>query len=418
MADNTLYELMGVSRHATDNDIKKAYRRLAKEFHPDKNPHAGEKFKEISFAYEVLSNREKRQLYDRYGLDAIKESGVSTRSGFGGFGGSMFDDIFGGLGGFFGGFHGMDHMGGMRPRRGEDTLHPLRVSLEDLYNGKTAKLQLSKTIVCKKCHGLGGRNGATQPCRKCNGRGIQVQMRQLGPGMVQQLHSTCSDCHGEGEVIRERDRCHECGGRKVCNETKILEVHLDKGMRSGQRIPFRGEGDQQPGVEPGDVIIVLQQKEHEVFTRKGDDLFMEHDISLVEALCGLQFNVKHLDDRDLVIQSLPGEVITPGKMKVVVGEGMPHYRNPFERGNLFIGFKISFPENNFSGLEQLKLLEAVLPPRPLEEIPTGEHVEEVNLTDFDASRGFEGTSGRQEAYHEDDDDEDRQGHQGVQCHQQ
>ncbi|CAG5132747.1 unnamed protein product [Candidula unifasciata] len=385
MADNTLYELLGVSRHATIHDLKKAYRKLAKEFHPDKNPHTGEKFKEISFAYEVLSNPEKRQLYDRYGLEAVRESGGGPGGGFGGFGGSMFDDIFGGLGGFFGGGFrgfGMEPMGGMRRRRGEDTLHPLRVSLEDLYIGKTCKLQLSKTIVCRKCHGLGGKHGATQPCRKCNGRGIQIQMRQLGPGMVQQLHTTCSDCHGEGEVIREKDSCSECRGRKVCKETKILDVHLDKGMRSGQRIPFRGEGDQQPGVEPGDVIIVLQQEEHDVFTRKGNDLVMERDISLVEALCGLQFHCQ-----------------TPGR---------PGPETPLKRVNLIINFKILFPENNFSGLEQLQVRN-----------PHREHVEEVNLTAFDSSRGFGGTTGgRQEAYHEDDGDEDSHGHSGMQCHQQ
>ncbi|GFN92322.1 Dnaj subfamily a member, partial [Plakobranchus ocellatus] len=240
MADNRLYDVLGVNRNVNDADLKKAYRKLAKEFHPDKNPGAGEKFKEISFAYEVLSNPEKREIYDRQGLDGLKEGGA----GGGGFGnGSMFEDLFGG---FFG-FPGMGGMGGgsRGRRRGEDTLHPLRVSLEDLYNGKTSKLQLSKTVVCKKCNGMGGKSGASQRCKKCNGRGVQVQLRQLGPGMVQQLQSICSDCHGEGEVIREKDRCQECKGKKVCNETKILEVHVDKGMRDGQKIPFRGEGDQQ-----------------------------------------------------------------------------------------------------------------------------------------------------------------------------
>merc|ERR1719300_188596 len=146
--------------------------------------------------------------------------------------------------------------GGGRPRRrrGEDTFHPLRVTLEDLYNGKTAKLQLSKTVICKKCQGAGGRAGATQRCRACNGRGVKVTLRQLGPGMVQQMQSICPECHGEGESISEKDKCKECRGKKVVNETKILEVHVDKGMKNEQKIPFRGEGDQLPDVEPGDVI--------------------------------------------------------------------------------------------------------------------------------------------------------------------
>ncbi|RUS78151.1 hypothetical protein EGW08_014080 [Elysia chlorotica] len=412
MADNRLYEVLGVNRNASDAELKKAYRKLAKEFHPDKNPTAGEKFKEISFAYETLSNPEKREVYDRHGLDGLKEG-----AGGGGFGnGSMFEDLFGG---FFG-FPGMSGMGGGRGRRrGEDTLHPLRVSLEDLYNGKTSKLQLSKTVVCKKCNGMGGKSGASQRCKKCNGRGVQVQLRQIGPGMVQQLQSICSDCHGEGEVLREKDRCPDCKGKKVCNETKILEVHVDKGMRDGQKIPFRGEGDQQPGVEAGDVIIVLQQKEHEVFTRKDTDLVMEYNISLTEALCGFQFVIKHLDGRDLVIHSQPGEVISPGKLKMVAEEGMPRYRNPFEKGNLYINFNITFPEKNFASDEQLKMLEAVLPPRPHIEIPTGEDVEEVNLVEFDASRGGigRGAGARSEAYDEDDEDA-HGGHPRMQCQHQ
>lgn len=418
MADNKLYEILGVSRNANDTELKKAYRKLAKEFHPDKNPDAGDKFKEINFAYDVLSNPDKRELYDRHGLEALKEGG----GGGGGFGGAgMFEDLFGG---FFGmpGMGGMGGMGGMHGRgrrRGEDTHHPLKVSLEDLYNGKTAKLQLSKTVVCKKCNGIGGKSGANQRCKSCNGRGIKVQLRQLGPGMVQQLQSVCNDCHGEGEVIREKDKCGDCNGKKVCSETKILEVHVDKGMRDGQRIPFRGEGDQQPGVEPGDVIIVLQQKEHEVFTRKGEDLIMEHSLSLSEALCSFKFTLKHLDGRDLVIQSIPGEVIEPGKLKMVSEEGMPRYRNPFEKGNLYINFNITFPQNNFASEEQLRELESLLPPRPRVEIPTGEDVEEVNLVDFDSSRGFGGpSSSRNEAYAEDDDDEGHGGNPRMKCAQQ
>ncbi|BFZ12603.1 hypothetical protein BsWGS_15642 [Bradybaena similaris] len=411
MADNKLYELLGVSRNATETDLKKAYRKLAKEYHPDKNPDAGEKFKEISFAYEVLSNPEKREVYDKHGIEGIKEGGGSG----GGFGGaSMFEDLFGG---FFG-FPGSGGAGGNRRRRGEDTLHPLRVSLEDLYNGKTSKLQLSKTVLCKKCNGAGGKSGANQRCKKCNGRGVQIQLRQLGPGMMQQLQSICSECHGEGEVIREKDRCVECKGKKVCSETKILEVHVDKGMRDGQKIPFRGEGDQQPGVEPGDVIIILQQKEHELFTRKDSDLIMQRSISLTEALCGFHFVIKHLDGRDLVIRNQPGEIISPGKLKMVPDEGMPQHRNPYEKGNLYINFNIDFPERNFTSEDKLKVLETLLPPRPHVEIPSGEHVEEVNLIEFDGSKSFGGSGSRVEAYHEDGDDEGQGGHPRMQCQHQ
>lgn len=312
----------------------------------------------------------------------------------------MFEDLFGG---FFG-FPGMGGGGGRsRRRRGEDTIHPLRVSLEDLYNGKTSKLQLSKTVICKKCNGAGGRPGATVRCRTCSGRGVKVTLRQLGPGMVQQMQSICPDCHGEGETINDKDKCKECKGKKVVNETKILEVHVDKGMSHEQKIPFRGEGDQLPDVEPGDVIIVLQQKEHEVFTRNGSNLYMTKTITLTEALCGFSFVIKHLDDRDLLVSNPPGDVVHPGMLKTIKGEGMPKYRNPFDKGNLYIKFDITFPDNNFVDESKLKTLETLLGREPTEEMPEGEHVEEVNLVDYDETRDNSGAA-RGEAYHEDDDE--------------
>ncbi|XP_050398697.1 dnaJ homolog subfamily A member 2 [Patella vulgata] len=413
MADTKLYDILNVGRNASESEIKKAYYKLAKEFHPDKNPDAGERFKEISFAYEVLSNPEKKEIYDRHGLQGIKEGG----QGGGGFGAGMFDDIFGSFFGFPGmpGMSGMGGGGRRGRRRGENTMHPLRVTLEDLYNGKAAKLQLSKTIICKKCSGLGGKQGATIKCRVCQGRGIKVTLRQLGPGMVQQMQSVCPDCHGEGEIINERDRCKECKGKKVSNETKILEVHVDKGMQDGQRITFRGEGDQLPDVDPGDVVIVLQLREHDKFVRDHADLSYTHSIGLTEALCGFSFSLKHLDGRDLVISNPPGEVIKPGLIKTVVGEGMPMYRNPFEKGDMYIKFDVTFPPNNFIPAESMKKLEKLLPERPKYEKPTGEHVEEVDLIPYDQTRS--NRSGRREAYH-DDDDEDDEMHGGgprVQC---
>ncbi|KAH3774260.1 dnaJ homolog subfamily A member 2-like [Dreissena polymorpha] len=415
MADTKLYEVLGVSKNASDSEIKKAYYKLAKEFHPDKNAEAGDKFKEISFAYEVLSNPEKRETYDRFGLQGLKEGGG------GGFGGAdMFGDLFGGLFGMGGSPFGFGGMGGgmgarRGRRRGEDTFHPLRVSLEDLYNGKTSKLQLSKTIICTKCNGAGGKQGATVRCKVCNGRGVKVTLRQLGPGMVQQMQSVCPECHGEGESISEKDKCKVCKGKKVTNENKILEVHVDKGMRDGQKIPFRGEGDQLPDMEPGDVIIVLQQKEHEKFTREGDNLVMTHKISLTEALCGFHFTITQLDNRELIIKNSPGDIIEPGMVKVVKGEGFPQQRNPFEKGDMLIKFEVEFPPNNFADESKLKKLEKLLPARPDFEMPEGEHVEEVNLVEYDSTRSSDGRRGG-EAYHdEEDDDDEMRGGQRVQC---
>ncbi|KAF5297754.1 hypothetical protein FQR65_LT09928 [Abscondita terminalis] len=400
MADNKLYDILGVSRSSADGEIKKAYRKLAKEFHPDKNPEEGHRFKEISYAYEVLSDPKKRQVYDKYGLKGMQEGGMHD-SGFGG-----AEDILSRI-------FGHDLFGGMRSRRrGADTVHTLKVTLEDMYNGKTTKLQLSKNIICATCAGKGSKSDITITCRSCKGSGIKVTYRQLGPGMSQQMQSPCSQCRGEGEIINEKDRCGTCRGRKVCNETKILEVHVDKGMKQNQKILFRGEGDQQPNVEPGDVVINLQQKPHEQFQRNGDDLHISHSITLTEALCGFCFVVHQLDGRDLLIKQNPGEVVKPGEARMIPGEGMPHYKNPFEKGNMYITFDVIFPNNHFANEMQLKELENALPPRAPFTMPEGEHVEEVDMHDYDPN-DKNAAGGRGEAY--DSDEEHMHAGPGVQC---
>uniref|UniRef100_A0A8B9H9W3 DnaJ heat shock protein family (Hsp40) member A2b n=1 Tax=Astyanax mexicanus TaxID=7994 RepID=A0A8B9H9W3_ASTMX len=368
VVDTKLYDILGVSPTATENELKKAYRKLAKEYHPDKNPNAGDKFKEISFAYEVLTNPEKKDLYDRYGEQGLRE---------GGGGGAGMEDIFshifgGGLFGFMGGQSSRSRNGGRK--RGEDMVHPLKVSLEDLYNGKTTKLQLSKNVLCSV--------------------------------MLFNILSA-------GEVISERDRCKQCEGRKVIKEMKVLEVHVDKGMKHGQKITFSGEADQSPNTEPGDIILVLQEKEHEVFRRDGNDLHMSQTIGLVEALCGFQLTLTHLDGRHLLIKYPAGKVIEPGSTRVVRGEGMPQYRNPFEKGDLYIKFDVRFPDNGWISTEKLTELEDLLPSR--EEVPViSADTEEVDLQEFDMSQGSSG-SHRREAYNDSSDEEGGPHGPGVQC---
>ncbi|KAK3858540.1 hypothetical protein Pcinc_035278 [Petrolisthes cinctipes] len=410
MADNKLYDILGVSRGAPDTEIRKNYRKLAKEYHPDKNPVAGDKFKEISFAYEVLTDPQKREIYDRHGLKGVQEgdSGPGAED--------IFSHFFGGggpFGGLFGGFGGARHGPRRGPRRGENTIHRLKVSLEDMYNGKVSKLQLSKNAICTACGGEGGPPGALQTCRTCSGRGVKITISQLGPGMVQQMQSRCPDCDGEGEVINERDRCGTCAGRKVTPQTKLLEVHVDKGMRDEQRITFHGEGDQMPGVEPGDVIIVLQEKTHEVFQRSGTDLMIKQTVTLTEALCGFTRIIKQLDGRTLVLRHPPGSVLVPGCVRGVIGEGMPIYKNPFEKGDLYIRIEVDFPENYFANEGKLKELEAILGGRP-GATPIPADAEEVNLSEYEHNGGGPGGS-RGGQYYDEDEEHHHMGGQHVQC---
>merc|ERR1719167_2095608 len=335
-------------------------------------------------AYEVLSNPEKRRLYDQAGEQGIKEGGAG-----GGFGGSnpwTFFDMFFGGGDPFG--RGGRNRG---PRRTKNLVHQLSVSLEDMYNGTIRKLALQKNVICDSCEGIGGKAGAVQKCPNCRGTGMQVRIQQLGPGMMQQIQSMCGECHGEGERVDPKLRCKKCNGRKVNRERKILEVSVDKGMADSQKITFTGEGDQEPGMEPGDIIIVLDEKEHAQFKRNGIDLIHTLNISLSDSLCSFKRTITTLDDRTLVIQTVPGEVIKTGDLKCVYGEGMPTYRNPFEKGKLIVKFAIDFPEGLDPHVAQK--LEALLPPKSEPIIP--DIHEEVNLSEFDpeanrrANRGME-----------------------------
>ncbi|XP_052211114.1 chaperone protein dnaJ A6-like [Diospyros lotus] len=416
-SDNTkYYEILGVSKSASQDELKKAYRKSAIKNHPDKGGDP-EKFKELAQAYEVLSDPDKREIYDQYGEDALKE-------GMGGAGAShspfdIFDQFFGA--GAFGDFVGGGGSSRGRKRHGEDVVHTLKVSLEDLYNGATKMLSISRDVLCPKCKGKGSKSGASGRCYGCHGTGMKISTRQIGPGMIQQMQHVCSECQGSGEVISERDRCPQCKGNKVRQEKKVLEVHVEKGMQHGQRIVFEGEADEAPDTVTGDIVFVVQQKEHPKFKRKYDDLYIEHSLSLTEALCGFQFALTHLDGRQLLIKTNPGEVIKPDQYKAINDEGMPHHQRPFMKGRLFIQFDVEFPESGFLSPDKCRALEAILPSR------LGQHCSEMKLeeceeatlhdVDIEEEMKRKEFQRRQEGYDEDDDDDEPTMHR-MACNQQ
>ncbi|KAI5809311.1 hypothetical protein BZA77DRAFT_255351 [Pyronema omphalodes] len=407
-----LYEVLEIQPGATEQEIKKAYRKLAMKYHPDKNAHspdAADKFKEVGHAYEILSDPDKRRIYDQYG-----EEGLNGDAGHGGVSAEdLFSQFFGGggmggMGGMFGG--GMQQQG---PKRSRDIVHVHKVSLEDLYKGKISKLALQKSVLCNKCDGRGGKEGAVRKCTGCNGAGMKTMMRQMGP-MIQRFQTVCPDCNGEGEIIKDKDRCKQCNGKKTMNERKILHVPVDKGMQDGQKITFNGEGDQGPDIIPGDVVFVIEQKPHPRFERKGDDLYYKAEVDLLTALAGGTLCIEHLDDRWLQVNILPGEVIAPGTVKQIRGQGMPSYRH-HDLGNLYIRFEVKFPEDNFNTPEKIALLEEILPPRTVQDINPDAMYDEVVLEPVDVREQARAQAGGHNHGMDDDDDMHGGGGERVQC---
>ena len=293
------------------------------------------------------------------------------------------------------------------PQKGEDIVHPLKVSLEDLYNGKTVRLAINRNKLCLECDGRGGKAGAERACQECGGRGVRIQLRQIGPGMVQQMQSACGSCGGEGRVMDEKDKCKSCKGKKVYKDRKVLEVVVEKGMKHGQKIKFADEADELPGTIPGDVVFVVQEKEHEHFKRKGADLIYSMEIKLTESLCGFVRTITHLDGRVLSIESKPGEIVKPESVKAIQGEGMPFHGSPFTKGRLFIHFRVEFPRT--LPIATVNSIRAALPAAP-KVVLSGEE-EECHMVDVDISHFGQG-EGRG---HEEEEDDERGGAQRVQC---
>lgn len=314
-AGRDFYKILGVKKSSNTNEIKKAYRKLAKELHPDKNkddPDASTKFQDLGAAYEVLSDPDKKKLYDQCGEDCVKKDGMMDHS-------DPFASFFGDFGFSFNG--GGEHR--HEVQKGANIVMDLFVSLEELYTGNFVEITRNKPVL-KPAHGT----------RKCNCRQEMVT-RNLGPGRFQMMQQTV---------------CDECPNVKLVNEERLLEIEIEAGMQDGQETKFVAEGEPHIDGEPGDLILKIRTAPHQLFERKGDDLYTNVTISLSDALTGFSFEIHHLDGH---LVSVTREKITwPGARIRKKGEGMPNYENNNLHGTLYITFDVEFPKNELTDTEK------------------------------------------------------------------
>ncbi|WP_394230029.1 molecular chaperone DnaJ [Shewanella colwelliana] len=316
MSKRDYYEVLGVGRDASEREIKKAYKRLAMKFHPDRNP--GDKaaeasFKEVKEAYEILTDSDKKAAYDQFG-----HAGVDPNRGGGGFGGNAdFGDVFGDV---FGDIFGGGRRGGQRQAaRGSDLRYNLELSLEEAVKGLTKELRIPTLAACDSCDGSGAKKGSSPTtCGTCHGQG-QVQMRQ-GFFAVQQA---CPTCHGRGKIIK--DPCNKCHGEGRVEKSKTLSVKIPAGVDTGDRIRLSGEGEAgEFGAPPGDLYVQVTVREHAIFVRDGNNLYCEVPISFSTAALGGEIEVPTLDGK--VNLKIPSETQT-GRMFRLRGKGVKSVRS-------------------------------------------------------------------------------------------
>lgn len=343
MSKRDYYEVLGVSKTASAEEIKKAYRKKAIEYHPDKNPGdkaAEEKFKEAAEAYEVLSDAQKRQRYDQFG-----HAGVNGNAG-GGFGGGMsmddifshFGDIFGGHFGF-GGFGGSSR-GGTRTRRGSDLRVKVKLTLAEIATGVEKKIKVRKFVACQHCNSTGAAHGS-QPvtCSTCHGSGRITRVQNTILGQMQ-TQSECPTCHGEGKIVK--DKCSHCAGEGIVKEDEVININIPAGVMEGMQLSMNGRGNAAPrGGINGDLLVLVEEEAHPDLIRDENDLIYNLLISVPTAALGGNVEVPTVDGK-VKVSIAPGT--QPGKVLRLRGKGLPSV-NRYGTGDLLINIGVYIPEN-------------------------------------------------------------------------
>lgn len=350
MAKRDYYEVLGIDKNASEDEIKKAYRKLAIKYHPDRNPdskEAEEKFKEAAEAYDVLHDPQKRQQYDQFGFNA---PGAGGFGGFGETGGfsmddifSMFGDVFGGHGGF-GGFSGFGGEGSrQRPQyRGSDLRLKVKLSLQEIATGVTKKFKVKKDVTCTHCHGSGAENGSqSETCPTCHGSGVVVKTVRTMLGMMQ-TQTECPTCHGEGSVIK--DKCHQCHGTGVVKGEEIVEIKIPAGVAEGMvvNVPGKGNAGQRNGIS-GNIQVYIEEEESDTFIRDGQDIVYNLLLDFPTAALGGDVEIPTLEGTRVRIKIDAGT--QPGKTLRLRGKGLPAVQGYGSgKGDLVVHISVFVPK--------------------------------------------------------------------------
>ncbi len=359
MSKKDFYEVLGVSRNATPEEIKKAYRQKALKYHPDKNPgddSAEGQFKEAAEAYEILSNPEKKARYDQYGHAGLGNN-FGAGGGAGGFGGMSMEDIFSQFGdifgGGFGGFGGSYGRSARRVNKGSNLRIKVKLTLEEILHGVEKKVKVNKYVTCKVCSGTGAKGGgAFKTCTTCNGSGQVTRVTNTFLGQMQTT-TTCPQCGGEGQIIT--DKCTTCYGNGIVKEEEVISINIPSGVAEGMQLSLSGKGNAAArGGIPGDLIVLIEEVAHEKLIRDGSNLLYDHHISFPQAVLGTTIEVPTLEGKARIKIDAGTQA---GKVLRLKGKGLPSV-NGYGRGDLLVNINIWTPKKVSD--EEKKILEELM----------------------------------------------------------